>query len=184
MAKKTIKARMVQRQDTRAGWEAANPTLLKGELGVVSDDPNLYKVGDGVTSWKALPFRGFDGTLVHDMGTSPNAVMSQEAVTRAIETEAQTRAESAQQLEGRIETEAQERAESAQQLEGKIEAEAQARAESAQQLESRIEAEAQTIVALKKQLDKALAQIEVLKQSTFFQNNQLGYMYIDFAVLG
>lgn len=148
MANKTINAHMVQRQDTRAGWEAVNPTLLKGEFGIVSDDPNLYKVGDGVTPWKALPFRGFDGTLVHDMGTSPNAVMSQEAVTRAIEAEAQTRAESAQQLEGRIET------------------------------------EAQTIVALKNQLDKALAQIEVLKQSAFFQNNQLGYMYIDFAVLG
>ena len=81
MAKKVIKAQMKQRRDTRANWEAANPVLLDGELGIVSDDPNLYKMGDGVTAWNDLPFRGFDGTLVQDLGDSPNAVMSQAAVS-------------------------------------------------------------------------------------------------------
>jgi len=82
MAKKTIKAQMKQRRDTKANWAATNPVLLDGELGIVSDDPNLYKVGDGATAWNDLPFRGFDGTLAQELGTSPNAAISQKAVTK------------------------------------------------------------------------------------------------------
>ncbi len=84
MAKKIIKAQMKQRSDTKANWAALNPVLLAGELGLVSDDPNLYKVGDGTLAWNALPFRGFDGTIVHTLGTSATAVMSQIAVTEAL----------------------------------------------------------------------------------------------------
>ena len=84
MAKKIIKAQMKQRIDTKANWAAKNPVLLLGELGMVSDDPNLYKVGDGTTAWNTLPFRGFDGTIVQGTGTSENAVMSQKAVTQEI----------------------------------------------------------------------------------------------------
>ena len=84
MAKKTIKAQMKQRRDTKANWAATNPVLLDGELGIVSDDPNLYKVGDGATAWNSLPFRGFDGTLAQELGTSPNAVISQKVVSEKI----------------------------------------------------------------------------------------------------
>ena len=70
MANKIIKAQMKQRRDTKANWAAQNPVLLAGELGIVSDDPNLYKVGDGTTAWNALPFRGFDGTLTHTYNTT------------------------------------------------------------------------------------------------------------------
>lgn len=84
MANKIIKAQMKQRRDTKANWAAQNPVLLAGELGIVSDDPNLYKVGDGTTAWNALPFRGFDGTLAQTTGDSETAVMSQKAVTRGI----------------------------------------------------------------------------------------------------
>ena len=84
MAKKIIKAQMKQRRDTFANWAAENPVLLDGELGIVSDDPNLYKVGDGSTAWNALPFRGFDGTLAQELGTSPNAVISQKVVSEKI----------------------------------------------------------------------------------------------------
>lgn len=84
MAKKTIKAQMKQRRDTKANWAATNPVLLDGELGIVSDDPNLYKVGDGTTAWNALPFRGFDGTLAQELGTSPNAVISQKVVSEKL----------------------------------------------------------------------------------------------------
>lgn len=84
MAKKIIKARLKQRTDTQANWTANNPVLLEGELGLVTDDKNLYKVGDGVTAWNDLPFRGFDGTLVHETGDSDNAVMSQRSVTEAL----------------------------------------------------------------------------------------------------
>jgi lysophospholipase L1-like esterase len=84
MANKIIKAQMKQRRDTKANWAAQNPVLLAGELGIVSDDPNLYKVGDGTTAWNALPFRGFDGTLAQETGDSETAVMSQKAVTALI----------------------------------------------------------------------------------------------------
>jgi hypothetical protein len=85
MAKKIISARMQQRKDTRAAWEAANPVLLDGELGLVSDDPGLYKMGDGVTPWNGLPYRGFDGSIVQETGSSTKSVMSQAAVTRELE---------------------------------------------------------------------------------------------------
>ena len=75
---------MKQRRDTKANWAAQNPVLLAGELGLVSDDPNLYKVGDGTTAWNALPFRGFDGTLVHTIGDSETAAMSQKGVTEEL----------------------------------------------------------------------------------------------------
>ena len=81
MAKKVIQAQMQQRRDTAANWAASNPVLLDGEMGIVTDDPNLYKVGDGVTAWNDLKLRGFDGTLVQTTGDSENAVMSQKAVT-------------------------------------------------------------------------------------------------------
>ena len=84
MAKKIIKAQMKQRRDTKANWASTNPVLLAGELGIVSDDPNLYKVGDGATAWNSLPFRGFDGTLAQELGTSPNAVISQKVVSEKL----------------------------------------------------------------------------------------------------
>ena len=85
MAKKIIKARLKQRTDTQANWAANNPVLLDGELGLVTDDKNLYKVGDGATAWNDLPFRGFDGTLVHETGDSDSAAMSQRGVTQALD---------------------------------------------------------------------------------------------------
>lgn len=86
MAKKIISARMQQRQDTRAAWEAANPVLLDGELGIVNDEPGLYKMGDGVTPWNGLPYRGFDGNIVQETGNSSRSVMSQAAVSQSLET--------------------------------------------------------------------------------------------------
>ena len=84
MAKTTILAQMKQRRDTKANWASANPVLLDGELGFVSDDPNLYKIGNGVSSWNSLPFRGFDGTISQQLGTSSNAVISQKVVSEKI----------------------------------------------------------------------------------------------------
>ena len=57
MAKTIIKAQMKQRIDTINNWKTKNPVLISGELGMISDDPR-YKVGDGVTPWNTLPFRG------------------------------------------------------------------------------------------------------------------------------
>lgn len=84
MAKKIIKAQMQQRRDTTAQWAAKNPVLLDGELGLVTDNPNSYKVGDGVTAWNDLPLRGFDGNIVQELGNSATSVMSQKAITEQV----------------------------------------------------------------------------------------------------
>ena len=73
--------RIQQRRDTAARWAQYNPILLEGEVGYVTDNPNQYKIGDGVHTWNELPFRGFDGTLVHTFGTSETTVMSQKSIT-------------------------------------------------------------------------------------------------------
>lgn len=85
MAKTIIRAHMKQRRDTADNWRVQNPILLDGEIGIVTDQPDRYKVGDGVTAWNNLPLRGFDGNIVQMTGDSRTAVMSQWAVTQALE---------------------------------------------------------------------------------------------------
>ena len=41
------------RNDTAANWKAANPVLLKGELGIEIDTRKL-KIGDGISTWTGL----------------------------------------------------------------------------------------------------------------------------------
>lgn len=72
------------RRDTASGWQRANPVLMEGELGIVLDDPNQYKIGDGIHAWNELPPRGFNGNIVQETGDDENAVMSQKAVTEQI----------------------------------------------------------------------------------------------------
>ena len=79
-----IHARIQESKYTKAVWEAANPVLLDGEKGFVSDDPNLFKIGDGVTAWNSLPWRGYTGTIAQVPGDNENAVMSQKATVAAI----------------------------------------------------------------------------------------------------
>lgn len=43
------------RNDTAANWKAANPVLLKGEVGVEIDTRKL-KIGDGISAWSALKY--------------------------------------------------------------------------------------------------------------------------------
>ena len=76
--------RIQQRRDTAARWAQYNPILLEGEVGYVTDDPNQYKIGDGVHTWNELPLRGFDGILVHELGDSQTAAMSQQGVTEEV----------------------------------------------------------------------------------------------------
>lgn len=68
------------RHDTASNWQKANPVLMEGEMGIVMDDPQQYKIGDGVHSWNELPLRGFDGTLVHTIGNSQTFAISQQGV--------------------------------------------------------------------------------------------------------
>lgn len=69
------------RRDTAARWSQYNPILLEGEIGVVTDNPNQYKIGDGINAWNSLPLRGFDGTVVQETGNAEDAVMSQKSVS-------------------------------------------------------------------------------------------------------
>ena len=73
------------RRDTAARWAQYNPVLLEGEVGYVTDNPNQYKIGDGIHAWNSLPFRGFDGTVVQETGNAEDAVMSQKAVTTELQ---------------------------------------------------------------------------------------------------
>lgn len=73
------------RRDTAARWSQFNPILLEGEIGVVTDNPNQYKIGDGINGWNSLPLRGYNGTVVEDLGADSLAVMSQKAVTDVLD---------------------------------------------------------------------------------------------------
>ena len=41
-------------------WTAANPVLASAELGIETDT-NLFKIGNGITSWNFLPYGGLQG---------------------------------------------------------------------------------------------------------------------------
>lgn len=57
MAEKHINSKVQQRNDTAANWLLANPILLRGELGIEYDTGKM-KIGDGSSSWAALPYIG------------------------------------------------------------------------------------------------------------------------------
>lgn len=66
MATTTLNTRIKNKVDSYENWTSANPTLLAGEIaivtipgstGAVQQEPaTLFKVGDGVTAFKDLPF--------------------------------------------------------------------------------------------------------------------------------
>lgn len=72
--------RVLQRRDTAANWAAANPILMEGEIGIVTDGAKGYKIGDGVTRWNALEYPANPTSVVQELGDSEVAVMSQKAV--------------------------------------------------------------------------------------------------------
>lgn len=47
------------RRGTAGQWDAANPTLLNGELGYETDTKR-FKIGDGVSLWRILPYGSAD----------------------------------------------------------------------------------------------------------------------------
>lgn len=72
-----LKTRIILRNDTTAGWEAvkADDTykLLKGEIGIefVGSGSPKMKIGDGTSTWEALPY--FGGTATELFETILNA---------------------------------------------------------------------------------------------------------------
>lgn len=55
MAQKILKTRFQLRNDIAANWTEKNPVLLLGELGIETDT-NKFKIGDGNSTWNALPY--------------------------------------------------------------------------------------------------------------------------------
>jgi hypothetical protein len=48
------------RRDTSASWTCADPILASGELGIELDTKQ-FKIGDGHTRWRLLPYGGLQG---------------------------------------------------------------------------------------------------------------------------
>lgn len=77
----TLNTRIAMRYDTFSNWEMANPVLLKGEIAVVevsvkSDDAvsppvTLFKVGDGKTAFKTLPYLNAPAADVYEWAKQP-----------------------------------------------------------------------------------------------------------------
>ena len=105
MAKQnTLHAIHVQRSDTAENWNAANPVLLKGEMGVETDT-RKFKFGDGVKHWAELDYE--DKTLSDALAAETTRATQREnaieAAYKAADTAEQSRAEEAEQgLSGRI----------------------------------------------------------------------------------
>lgn len=68
------------RRDTAERWDAINPVLAEGELGLILGSSQC-KIGDGVTSWNNLPIKGFNGNILDELGNSYDAVISQAGLT-------------------------------------------------------------------------------------------------------
>ena len=67
----TVAKRVQLRHDTAANWQAANPTLLSGEFAYETDTGRL-KIGNGSSSWSALPYFTAGGTgPTGPLGTGP-----------------------------------------------------------------------------------------------------------------
>lgn len=75
-------SRIQFRRDTAANWEKNNPLLMQGEIGLILDSPNLYKMGDGSTEWNNLPISGFNGNILEELGNDADAVISQDLSMR------------------------------------------------------------------------------------------------------
>ena len=71
------------RRDTAANWRAVNPILREGEPGYETDT-KLRKIGDGVTAWNDLDYLSAEN-ITQEFGNSPNLVISQASITRALE---------------------------------------------------------------------------------------------------
>ena len=61
-----MSAKIQVRRDTAANWTAANPTLLRGEIGFEYDTVKV-KIGNGTSAWSALPYAIVSQTMVEEL---------------------------------------------------------------------------------------------------------------------
>ena len=69
-----ILASVQVRRDNKANWEAVNPVLLDGEA-AYEKDTDMFKIGDGVNSYKNLPYHNKVGPK-GDTGATPQISMN------------------------------------------------------------------------------------------------------------
>ena len=81
MADTQIKTRILLRNDAAAAWTAANPVLMKGEIGIETDT-NKFKIGDGIKAWSALSYVGTqvevtgEGEVITGASVSANGTLT------------------------------------------------------------------------------------------------------------
>lgn len=81
---KEITALIQVKRDTAANWTSKNPVLASGEFGYDTTN-KILKIGDGSSSWTNLSqVNPKTITVVQTTGTSTTSVMSQSAVTTAL----------------------------------------------------------------------------------------------------
>lgn len=81
MADITLKTRIQLRNDTAANWELVKDTLipLTGEMCITNDGPDKgrFKIGDGTSTWGALPYSGPGADFTVD---AKNVMFSQDMI--------------------------------------------------------------------------------------------------------
>lgn len=66
MANNEINVRHQLAYKTSAEWYNANPVLLNGELAYTSDQGNIFKIGNGTSTWRQLPYVNYaEHPLIH-----------------------------------------------------------------------------------------------------------------------
>lgn len=66
MATKTLKTKIIMRNDTAENWRIKNPILDKGEIGVESDT-HKFKIGDNAIAWNDLGYAGADEAVIENI---------------------------------------------------------------------------------------------------------------------
>lgn len=85
-----LKTRIILRNDITAGWEAvkANATykLLKGEIGIefVEGGSPKMKIGDGTSTWEALPYFGGTATELFETTLQSGDASKEAAINRVV----------------------------------------------------------------------------------------------------
>lgn len=77
--------RFQYRRDSEANWKGV--ILADGEIGIIQRNgrnTNLYKIGDGKTTFEDLPLFGFNGTLSNTLDVVDGEQISNEAVSKDI----------------------------------------------------------------------------------------------------
>ena len=80
MSKQLAVDHLLLRGGTGSEWTAANPILMKNEIGVERDDEGVckLKIGDGITAWNDLRYYDSTPTVISDIHVGA-AVPSDEA---------------------------------------------------------------------------------------------------------